>query len=62
MIVIIIEQFIKHNDINIFFENILYMRGTGELGFKSVVQIKVVEKHRLNTIITIEDEQIINFM
>ncbi len=37
MIVIIIEQFIKHNDINVFFENILYMRGTGELGFKSVV-------------------------
>ena len=32
------------------------------LGFKSVVQRKVVEKHRLKTIISSEDEQIINFM
>ena len=32
------------------------------LGFKSVVQRKVVEKHRLKSIISSEDEQIINFM
>ena len=32
------------------------------LGFKSVVQRKVVAKHRLKTIISSEDEQIINFM
>lgn len=32
------------------------------LGFKSVVQRKVVEKHRLKTIISSDDEQIINFM
>ena len=32
------------------------------LGFKSVVQKKVVEKHRLKTIISSDDEQIINFM
>ncbi|MCR5308289.1 MAG: DUF1538 domain-containing protein [bacterium] len=32
------------------------------LGFKSVVQRKVVAKHRLKTIISSDDEQIINFM
>ena len=32
------------------------------LGFKSVVQRKAIEKHRLKTIMSSEDEQIINFM
>ena len=32
------------------------------LGFKSVIQRKVVAKHRLKTIISSDDEQIINFM
>ena len=32
------------------------------LGFKSVMQRKVVEKHRLKAIISSDDEQIINFM
>ncbi|MCR5462731.1 MAG: DUF1538 domain-containing protein [bacterium] len=32
------------------------------LGFKSVVQRKAIEKHRLKTIMSSDDEQIINFM
>ena len=37
MIVLIIEQLMKHLSFNDFWTNILYMRGTGELGFKEVV-------------------------
>ena len=37
MIVIIIEQIIAKNDINTFWTNILYMRGTGALGFEKVI-------------------------
>ena len=37
MIVIIIEQMMAHDDLKTFWTNILYMRGTGALGFKTVV-------------------------
>ena len=37
MVVIIIEQIIAKNDINTFWTNILYMRGTGALGFEKVI-------------------------
>ena len=37
MIVIIIEQINANNDLSTLWTNLLYMRGTGELGFKNVV-------------------------
>ena len=37
MIVAIIEQVMTHSDATTFWTNILYMRGTGELGFEKVV-------------------------